>query len=380
MSSSKIDFLYLSENDMILAGVEDMAGCIDTMEELFSLIGKGDYRMGGKNGNEHGIMMKFPETSDVEGMPLLGPDYRFVAMPAYVGGEFRMCGIKCYGSNQANREKGLPRSVLMLTLMDRETGVPLAYMSANILSAMRTGAVPGLGVRYLSIKNPKTVSIIGPGVMGRTALQSFVCEKPGIETVKIKGRRQSGIDSFISWIKEHCPGVKNIIVCKSEEEACRDSDIIYFGTTNAAVFEDNPHAESEWLKPGALIMSTSVLLMESGFLSDTSRCKLVSDNQKMYEGWAEGAELPVQKNVSTLLGMAFYDVVASGKLPRSGITEIGDIINGKAKGRESEEQIIVYAVGGMPVEDVAWGYRIFQNARKKGIGTTLNLWDKPEMA
>jgi ornithine cyclodeaminase len=100
----------------------------------------------------------------------------------------------------------------------------------------------------------------------------------------------------------------------------------------------------------------------------------------MYEGWAEGAELPVQKNVSTLLGMAFYDVVASGKLPRSGITEIGDIINGKAKGRESEEQIIVYAVGGMPVEDVAWGYRILQNARKKGIGTTLNLWDKPEMA
>ncbi len=380
MNGSKIDFLYLSENDMIKAGVGNMAGCIDTMEELFSLIGKGDYRMGGKNANEHGIMMKFPEKTDVEGMPVLGPDYRFVAMPAYVGGNFRLCGIKTYGSNQANRSKGLPRSILMLTLMDMETGVPLAYMSANILSAMRTGAVPGLGVRHLSIKDPKIVSIIGPGVMGRTALQSFVCEKPGIETLKIKGRSKNGIDNFTTWTKENCPGIKNIVICNSEEEACRNSDIIYYGTTNAAVFEDNPKAKAEWLKQGALIMSTSALLMESDFLADTKRCKLVSDNQKMYEGWAEGAELPTQKNISTLLGMAFYDVVASGKLPRSGITEIGDIINGKTTGRDSEDQIIVYAVGGMPVEDVAWGYKILQNAKKMGIGTNLNLWNKPELA
>ena len=45
----KVDFLYLSEKDMIAAGVENMGACIDTMEELFSLIGKGDYRMGGAN-------------------------------------------------------------------------------------------------------------------------------------------------------------------------------------------------------------------------------------------------------------------------------------------------------------------------------------------
>jgi len=377
---TKVDFLYLNEQDMIQAGVRDMAACINTMEELFSLIGKGDYRMGGLNGNEHGIKMAFPEKSDIEGMPLNSPDYRFMAMPAYVGGNFKLCGIKCYGSNQKNREKGLPRSVLMLTLMDMQTGIPLAYMSANILSAMRTGAVPGLGVRYLSVKNPKTVSIIGPGVMGKTALQSFVSEKPGIRTVKIKGRSQKGIDNFIEWTKQNCPCVKEFIVCKSEEDACRNSDIIYFGTTNAAVFEDNPKAKEEWLKPGALVMSTSALLMDPDFLADTSKCKLVSDNQKMYEGWGEGKELPTQKNVSTLLGMAFYDLVAGGKLPRAGITEIGDIINKKATGRTSEDQIIVYAVGGLPVEDVAWGAKVLENAKAKGIGTTLNLWDKPELA
>ena len=64
--------------------------------------------------------------------------------------------------------------------MDSETGAPYAYMSANVLSAMRTGAVPGLGVRYLSVKNPETVTIVGPGVMGRTAMLAFTSEKNSI--------------------------------------------------------------------------------------------------------------------------------------------------------------------------------------------------------
>lgn len=376
----KVDFLYLSEKDMIASGVEDMPKCIDTMEELFSLIGNGDYRMGGPNGNEHGIMMKFPEKSNVKGMPLLGPDYRFVAMPAYVGGKFKLCGIKCYGSNQSNREKGLPRSILMLTLMDSETGAPLAYMSANVLSAMRTGAVPGLGVRYLSVKDPKVATIVGPGVMGRTAILAFASEKKTITTVKIKGRGQKGIDDFISFCKQKCPSIKEFVVCDSIEEACKDSDIVYFGTTNAAKFEDNPFVDEKWLKPGALVMSASALLMNHDFLADTKKCKLVNDNSLMYEGWATGAKLPVQKTVSTLLGMAFYDVVAEGKLKKSSVVDIGDIINKKAKGRTNQKQIIVYAVGGMPVEDVAWGYKILLNAHKNGLGVKLNLWDTPEFA
>jgi len=31
----------------------------------------------------------------------------------------------------------------------------------------------------------------------------------------------------------------------------------------------------------------------------------------------------------------------------------------------------------MPVEDVAWGKTVYENALEKGIGVTLNLWDQP---
>lgn len=380
MKDARIDFLYLNEADMIQAGVEDMAGCVDTMCDVFSLMSKGDYMMGGPSGNEHGIKMMFPKASPVPNMPLDGPDKRFVAMPAYLGGDYRLCGIKCYGSNQHNKDLGLPRSILMLTLMDLDTGAPIAYMSANALSAIRTGAVPGVGAKYLSVKNPKVATIVGPGVMGKTAIHAFAVTQPTIETVKIKGRSKGSIDRFIAYCKEKLPSIKEYIVCDNLEEACRNSDIVYFGTTNAPVFEENPYIKGEWIKPGALVMSTSALLMDDEFMADKSKCKLIADNYKMYEGWGAGREYPTQKTVSTLIGMRFYDLVSSGQVAREDISDIGEIINGDKVGRESDDQVIVYAVGGMPTEDVAWGYRCYQKALNLGIGTNLNLWNEPDLA
>lgn len=373
-----IDILFLSEKDLIECGVKNMKNCIDIMEKHFSLIGNGDYRMGGANGNEHGLKMSFPETSSIKNFPTNAPDYRFMAMPAYLGGTFHTCGIKTYGSNQSNRAKGLPRSVLMLQLLDSESGAPYAYMSANLISSMRTGAVPGLGIRYLSIEKPKTAAIIGPGVMGRTAALAIATEKPSVETIKIKGRSEKGIQEFIAFCKENCPSFKNFIVCDSIENAAKESDIIYFGTTNAPKYEDNPYLSDDWIKPGALVISTSALLMDHKNWHDTKKIKLVSDDYKMYVGWGKGKPAPTQKSVSTLLGMSFYDAVTEGSVRESDLVEIGDIVNKKKIPRDNENQIIIYAVGGMPTEDVAWGRFCYDEAMKKQIGTKLNLWHSPE--
>ena len=128
---------------MIDAGVLDAGHCVETMEEVLCLLAKGDVLMGGKNRREHGIQLIFPKESEIPGFPLEDSrDRRFMSMPAYLGGRFHLAGEKFYGSNGRNVRKGLPRSILMATLNDVETGQPLAYMSANLLSAMRTGAVP----------------------------------------------------------------------------------------------------------------------------------------------------------------------------------------------------------------------------------------------
>ncbi len=99
MEGKKVTFLYLDEEDMIKAGVLDMPKCVEVIEDVFRLLGKGDYLMGGPLGNEHGQMLCFPKESPFPNMPVAGPDRRFMSMIAYLGGKFNVCGEKWYGSN-----------------------------------------------------------------------------------------------------------------------------------------------------------------------------------------------------------------------------------------------------------------------------------------
>ena len=202
---TKIDFLYLSEPDMIKAGVKDMKACVESMEKMLLLLKAGDYRMGGENGNSHGCMIMFPDHPKFPGMPRNTQDRRFMAMPAYLGGDYQMAGVKWYGSNIENKDKGLPRSILMMTLSDKDTGAPLAFMSANLLSAYRTGGVPGVGAKYLARQDSETVAIIGPGVMGKTSLAAFAVTCPHLHRLHIKGRGKKSIDSFIAFVKKEYP-------------------------------------------------------------------------------------------------------------------------------------------------------------------------------
>ena len=373
---AKIDFLYLSEEDMIKAGVKDMASCVEVMEDLLITLYKGDYVMGGANHNSHGCMIMFPDDPQFEGMPKNADDRRFMAMPAYLGGKYQMAGMKWYGSNVDNKKKGLPRSILMMMLNDKDTGAPLALMSANLVSAYRTGGIPGVGAKYLARKDAKVVSIIGPGVMGKTSLAAFVSVCPKVDTVKIKGRSQKSLDAFVKFIKEELPQIKNIKICDTVEEAVRDSDIISFTTTVRDDVSSFPYISGDWVKKGALISMPSAARFDDEFLAG---CKLVVDNSKLYEAWEEEYPYPTYPQVQ-IIGTKFTDLKHDGKIKADDIIDITDIIEKRHPGRESDDEIIVYSVGGMPVEDIAWGGTVYRNAVKMGIGIQLPLWEKPEMA
>ena len=373
---AKIDFLYLSEPDMIKAGVKDMKSCVDVMEDLLITLYKGDYVMGGANHNSHGCMIMFPDDPQFPGMPKNADDRRFMAMPAYLGGSYQMAGMKWYGSNVENKKVGLPRSILMMMLNDKDTGAPLALMSANLVSAYRTGGIPGVGAKYLARKDSRVVSIIGPGVMGKTSLAAFVSVCPNLDTVKIKGRSQRSLDAFTRFIREELPQIKNIEICDSVEEAVKDSDIISFTTTVRDDVSSFPYINGDWIKKGALISMPSAARFDDDFLAG---CKLVVDNSKLYEAWEEEYPYPTYPQVQ-IIGTKFTDLKHDGKIKAEDIIDITDIIEKRHPGRTSDDEIIVYSVGGMPVEDMAWGGTVYRNAVKLGIGIKLPLWDKPEMA
>lgn len=378
MSKTAISMLYLSEPESIDAGVTDMAACVEAMDETLQLLQLGDYRMAGKGGNSHGAMVLFPPESPFPNMPVDGTDRRFMAMPAYLGGSFDNAGVKWYGSNIENRDKGLPRSIHLFVLNDKDTGAPLLLMSANLLSAYRTGAVPGVGAKHLTSPDASTAAIIGPGVMGKTGLEAYAAVRP-IRTVKVLGRRRESAEAYREWVSERLPEVSEVIICDSLEEAVHDADIIHSGVSGPVDPATYPHVRTEWLKPGAFICAVANLKLDDELLLD-SGTGLFIDNLDMYFDWQEEFGYPAYETTTGIIGTRFVDLIHDELIPRERVTNIGDVSLGKHPGRTSPDQFVVFSVGGMPIEDVAWATHVYRNAKAAGIGTELPLWTTPALA
>lgn len=384
MGYPKIDFLYLNEKDMIEAGVLDAAGCIKTMRDTMELFGKKDFLLGGPNADEHGLQMNFPQKSDIEGFPLDdGPDRRFMAMPAYLGGRFHIAGQKFYGSNSHNAALGLPRSILMVTLSDVDTGAPKAIMSANLLSAMRTGAMPAMAATYLANKDSEVLSLLGPGVINKCALMCYMEVLPNIKKIKIRGSSSKSKTALAmkEFIEETYPQVKEIVICDSLEEACRDADVV--SEAMSVTKENMEEFKLEWFKKGATVFSMGSFLYRK--YEDFKNTTMVVDNYGMYQKYLNNfiARGPVDafgnKREWVIMGIHFVHLVKTGQVQREQVINLCDIVNGKFEGRTSQDEIVMCSIGGMPLEDLSWGYDCYQRAMKKGLGTSLNLWDAPYM-
>ena len=382
MSYPSIDFLYLNEEDMISAGVLDAGRCIETMKDTLSLFGKNDFLLGGPKADEHGLQMNFPQKSDIEDFPLDdGPDRRFMAMPAYLGGRFHIAGQKYYGSNSHNSSLGLPRSILMVTLSDVDTGAPKAMMSANLLSAMRTGAMPAMASIYLANKDSEVLSLIGPGVINKCALNCYMEVLPNIHTIKIRGSSSKSKTALAmkAYIEEKYPQVKDVIICDSLKEACQGADVV--SEAMSVTKENMEEFKLEWFKKGATVFSMGSFLYRK--YDDFLRTTMVVDNYGMYEKYMSNFKARGEydafgnKREWVIMGIHFVHLVQTGKIPREKVINISDIVNGTSTGRKSKDEIVMCSIGGMPLEDLSWGYDCYQKALELGIGTKLNLWDKP---
>ena len=272
----------------------------------------------------------------------------------------------------------MPRSIRMFTLNEADTGAPRGQMSANLLAAYRTGAVTGVGARHLARKESRVIGLLGPGVMGKTAVAAFIAVCPHIDTIKVKGRGQRSLDNFITWVHETYPQIKQVEIVDSLEAVVRDSDIVtYCSSGEVGDPATYPLVKREWVKPGAFLAMPALCNIDEGM--EQPDVRKVLDNTGLYHAWFEEVPKPAHRCVP-IIGVRFMDMVAEGQLQAEQLEDIGKIVAGEAPGRQNDSEIIIMSVGGMPVEDVAWGTVLYRNALEKGIGVKLNLWESPVLS
>lgn len=129
-----------------------------------------------------------------------------------------------------NAKLGLPSLDGLVILNDRTTGAPLAIMDGQAVTAWRTGAVGGVGIRHLSRKDARTVGIVGAGAQGFHQAV-YACAARDIETVYIWNHSGRDLTDFMARLKKTIadPDVE-VVQCKTVEELVKASDIICTAT------------------------------------------------------------------------------------------------------------------------------------------------------
>ena len=129
-----------------------------------------------------------------------------------------------------NAKLGLPSLDGLVILNDRTTGAPLAIMDGQAVTAWRTGAVGGVGIRHLSRKDACTVGIVGAGAQGFHQAV-YACAARNIETVYIWNHSDRDLTDFMARLKKTIadPAVE-VVQCKTVEELVKASDIICTAT------------------------------------------------------------------------------------------------------------------------------------------------------
>jgi ornithine cyclodeaminase len=342
-SDKRVSFIYLSQEECIEAGGLDMDGTLEAVQKSFELHGNDDVIQPPKPV----IRWGGPETEETRG--------RIMTMPSYLGGDIDVAGMKWIPSMPSNpKELGMPRASAIIILTDPNNGFPLAIMDGTIVSAMRTGAATGVAAKYLANEDSSQVGIIGAGVQSRTQLMAIIgVFGKQIEEIRVYDLNEEKTKQFAKEMSEEL-GVR-VVPASSAEKAFHNSDIVITATMSTF-----PYVKGEWLKEGAF--HSEISFWDTAPEEVAHYDKVVVDDFDHVKG--HGVDVS-------------YRAYAEGYLSENNIYNLGNIITGKKMGRENSEQKILFNPIGMSIHDISEAYRVYQNAKQRGIGKDLPLWESP---
>ena len=322
------------------AGGLDMDGTIAIVEEALRLHAKGEAIAPRKAS----ILWSDELDSDER----LG---RVMAMPAYVGGDLDVVGMKWIPSVPDNAARGLPRGIGVVLLSDRETGLPIAVLDGTVVSAMRTGAIGGIAARALANPGSSVATLLGAGVQARTQLMALERTLP-LEEVRVHDVVAGRAAMFCE--RERREGFQ-LTPVDDPAEACAGSAVVV-----AATMADEPFVPPDWLDPGSVFISISSL--------DPTVQLIAACDVWVTDVW---------EHETGHHSRPFARALAAGVVTREQVVQLGDLLVGNVSGRTAQDQRIFVSPVGLGIEDVAEAWRVVRRARELGIGTPLRLWERP---
>jgi len=263
-----------------------------------------------------------------------------------------LIGTKIASGFYENYKLGLPPGIAVMILMDLKTSIPIAIMDGTYVTAYRTGAAGAVAAKVLANKESKIIGVIGAGTQARMQIIALK-EIFSLKEIKVWDINAAGRDLYSKEMSEQL----NITVepLDNIKDAVIESDIVVTVTPSkkALVMKD-------WIKEGTHINSIGADAPGKQELDP----RIIKKADKVVVDSLDQCRIIGEIQHALRLGLINEkDIYA----------EIGQILIGEKKGRESREEITLFDSTGLSAQDIAAANIVYKQAKEKGIGNAVSL-------
>jgi ornithine cyclodeaminase len=204
------------------------------------------------------------------------PSARIIALPASIGGDIRVDGLKWISSFPENVAAGIPRASAVLILNDHDTGYSFACLESSIISATRTAASAALAADWLSRGRPRPtrVGFFGAGLIARYIHTYLAGTGWTFDHIGVHDTSTASADGFRDYLRR-ADDTSPITVHHSAKDLIRGSDLVVFATVAGKPHVSNPF----WFAHNPLVphvslrdLTPEVILYAANMVDDVEHC------------------------------------------------------------------------------------------------------------
>ncbi|MCI0601784.1 ornithine cyclodeaminase family protein [bacterium] len=252
---------------------------------------------------------------------------------------------------QNTKKFGLPSIQGIILLCDGQNGYPLAVIDSIEITILRTGAATAVAAKYLAAPEAETALIWGCGNQGRIQLKS-IAKIVSLKRVFAYDADSKVLNKFVADLSQEL----NIEVIPTSDplSAARFSQICVTCTPSRT-----PLIGPENISEGAFIAGVG------------------ADNPQKHELAPElltRGKIVVDLLDQCLVMGDLHHAVERGIVRADQVhAELGEIVCGKKKGRESKQEIIIFDSTGTALQDVAVATIVYEKALKRQSGRWIDF-------
>jgi alanine dehydrogenase len=253
-------------------------------------------------------------------------------------------GLKAYAAKRGGQSHTL--------LYSGSEGKLKAMIEADLFGQLRTGAASGLATKLMANPDARTLGMIGVGRQSSTQAIAVCAVRP-IKRVNVFARTPESRESYARSLEKEL-GIE-VRPAPTAEACVGEADVVVTITKSA-----EPVCRAGWLTKGAHV---NVAGANAGDRREVDGETVLRAAVKVTDH-LEQAKIEAGE---------FRDLVAAEKLAWSEVHELGEVVTGKIKGRNSPSDLTLFKSLGIALEDVAFGELVYQRALAAGVGKPMPI-------